>query len=173
MYHAVYQDLASRGGRSLLIYPCGKADMKNPEQTLRTDTWTAEGVFRAIVLLILWSRTTIVLSGVAVGVRSYFLPTFPALGENAALDMVAAYSPRLYTMSLWWELATPEAAMVRGTVRAWWQEDEAIIQPSKETMLTAIWYAQMAIFYSRPMEKNRTVFLKETTIVRPSSYLHS
>ncbi len=64
--------------------------MKNPEQTLRTDTWTAEGVFRAIVLLILWPRTTIVLSGVSVGVRSYFLPTFPALGENAALDMVAA-----------------------------------------------------------------------------------
>ena len=73
-------------------------------------SWFMEAVRLAVLLLWNWPRTTIVLTGVAVGLRSYFYPTFPPIGENLALDMVAVHSPRLYTVALWWHLATPAAA---------------------------------------------------------------
>ena len=107
--------------------------MKTPEETLRSDTWIgplravlgglavplawighitawfAEGVVRAIVLLIRWPKATIFAGGLFAGSWSYVFSPFPPIGAYEALDLIAAHSPRIYTALVFWNILTPPA----------------------------------------------------------------
>lgn len=107
--------------------------MKNPEQSIRTHTWTAparalfgaalvalawtghalawtaEGIIRAAALLIRWPKTAIFGAGLFVAARSYFYSPFPPVGAYEALDLIASHSPRLYTALVIWHIVTPAA----------------------------------------------------------------
>ena len=107
--------------------------MKTPEETLPSDTWLApvravlgglavplawighitawfaEGVVRAIVLLVRWPKATIFAAGVFAGSYSYVFSPFPPIGAYEALDLIAAHSPRIYTALVFWHIVTPAA----------------------------------------------------------------
>ncbi|MDE0354713.1 MAG: TraM recognition domain-containing protein [Gemmatimonadota bacterium] len=72
-------------------------------------TWTAEGVIRAVALLIRWPKAAIFSAGLIVAARSYFYSPFPPFGAYEALDLIAAHSPRIYTALALWHIATPAA----------------------------------------------------------------
>ena len=71
--------------------------------------WIAEGIFHAVVLLARHPQTTIFAGGLLAGLYAYHFRPMPALGQNEALDLLAAHSPALYQILVYWKLIMPTA----------------------------------------------------------------
>ena len=60
-------------------------------------------------MLVRWPKAAIFAAGVYAGAWSYVFSPFPPIGAYEALDLIAAYSPRIYTALVFWHIVTPPA----------------------------------------------------------------